>query len=75
MDTVIIGSRITVSDEQSAEKSYQIVPDGQGSPTNGTLSLDSPVGRALKGHGAGDSVNVVLPHGKTRTLTLVSIGA
>jgi len=73
MDAVTIGTRITVSDDKSVEQSYQIVPDGQGNPTKGTLSLDSPVGRALRGHGPGDTVEVVLPHGRCRTLKLVAV--
>ena len=37
------------------------------------ISMESPVGSALVGHEVGETVEVVLPSGKTRTYTITKI--
>ena len=70
---VAIGKRVTVSDvETSTEQNFHIVAPGQSNPSEGKLSSDSPIGRALSGHGSGDTVIVNLPRGQ-RQLTILTV--
>lgn len=61
-DKVELGSQIMVeSDGERA--SYTIVGSAEASPGEGRISNESPVGRALLGHRAGDVVRAVVPAG------------
>lgn len=63
-DTVHIGSFVTVYDfEYNEEVKYQIVGFTQADPINNKLSDESPVGKALLGHKAGDVVDIETPGG------------
>jgi len=44
----------------------------QGSPPD-HVSLASPVGKALAGTSAGDTVRVALPHGRSRELRVIEV--
>ncbi len=57
-----LGSHIIV--EADGEKaSYTIVGSAEANPAEGRISNESPVGRALLGHKAGDVVKCVVPAG------------
>jgi transcription elongation factor GreA len=74
MLTVSIGSHVTIADqERRREREFQIV-SGQGDPAQGTLSVASPVARALAGHTVGDVVAVTAPAGE-RHLRIVALSA
>ncbi|OLC53332.1 MAG: transcription elongation factor GreA [Chloroflexi bacterium 13_1_40CM_4_68_4] len=61
-DTVELGSHIVV--ESDGERSqYTIVGSAEASPADGRISNESPVGRALLGHRAGDIVRATVPAG------------
>lgn len=60
-DTVILGSRVTVRDQDGEERDYAIVGSAEADPTEGRISNESPVGRALLGRRAGDEVQVQAP--------------
>jgi len=63
-DKVHVGSKIKVLDiEFNEEETYQIVGSAEADPRLGKISDDSPVGRALIGHVAGDTVDVEAPGG------------
>lgn len=47
---------------------YQIVGATESDPTNGTISNESPVGRALLGKKKGDRVSIVLSHNNNSTI-------
>lgn len=66
------GSTVVVSDESGKERTWRIVSSHDASPSEGRLSADSPVARALLGHRAGESASVVLPKGES-VLTVVSV--
>jgi transcription elongation factor GreA len=66
------GSTVVVRDEAGKERSWQIVSSHDASPSEGRLSADSPVARALLGHRAGERASVVLPKGES-ILTVVSV--
>ena len=70
---VAFGSTVVVREGDGPERSWTIVSSHDASPSQGRLSADSPVARALLGREAGDSVAVALPKGKV-TLTVVSVG-
>ena len=46
------------------EETYSIVTTTEADPDNGKISQDSPVGKALSGHKAGEVVTVETPVGK-----------
>ena len=63
-DTVTLGSIVKVRDmEDDFEESYEIVGSQEANPRKGKISDDSPVGRALRGHRAGEVVSVEAPDG------------
>lgn len=57
---VILGSTVTALVE-GEETTLHIVGSTEADPANGRISNASPVGRALMGHRAGDTVEVVTP--------------
>ncbi|MFL5825409.1 MAG: GreA/GreB family elongation factor [Thermoleophilaceae bacterium] len=62
-----LGATVEFVDETSgATQKFRLASAGQAKPGDGTLSFDSPVGRALAGHGAGDTVTVPTPRGDRR---------
>ena len=63
-DTITLGSIVRVRDlEDDFEESYEIVGSQEANPRAGRISDDSPVGRGLKGHKAGDTVTISAPAG------------
>lgn len=63
-DTVTLGSIVKVRDiEDDYEETYEIVGSQEANPREGRISDDSPVGRALRGHRAGEQVTVEAPAG------------
>ena len=63
-DTITLGSIIKVLDvEFNEEDTYEIVGSQEANPKEGRISDDSPVGRALHTHRAGDVVTVAAPGG------------
>ncbi len=66
-DTVTLGSIVKVLDVEFEEEStYEIVGSQEANPKEGRISDDSPVGRALHTHRAGDVVSVVAPAGEIK---------
>ncbi|HVF69550.1 MAG TPA: transcription elongation factor GreA [Xanthomonadales bacterium] len=62
IDTVYIGSTVTLKDGDR-EKTYQIVGDLEAQPSEGKLSLLSPVGRAIVGKTLNSEVHIETPAG------------
>ena len=72
-DTVTFGSIVKVLDlEFNEEDEYEIVGSPEANPKQGRISDDSPAGRALRGHRAGDTVSVLAPAGEVR-LQILSV--
>lgn len=72
-DTVTLGSIVTVRDlEENEEESYEIVGSQEANPREGRISDDSPVGRALRGHKAGETIVISAPAGDFK-LEIVSV--
>ena len=72
-DTVTLGSVVKVLDmEFDEEDTYEIVGSQEANPKEGRISDDSPVGRALHTHRAGDVVTVAAPGGEVQ-LKILSV--
>ena len=66
-DTVTLGSIVKVRDiEDDYEETYEVVGSQEANPREGRISDDSPVGRALRGHRAGEQVTVEAPAGNLK---------
>ena len=62
---VQIGSTVTIQSRDGKE-SFQIVGSAEAKPTEGKISNESPVGRALLGHKKGEEITVTVPAGDTK---------
>jgi transcription elongation factor GreA len=67
-----VGAQVTVSDEDGDE-TYAIVGAAEADPLKGRISNESPLGRALLGHRAGDEVEWTLPSGDIGRVRIVSV--
>ncbi len=65
-DEVSVGSMVEIEDENGHRMTLEISSFGG----SGTVSPDSPLGRALVGHCAGDAVDVEAPRGTWTALIL-----
>jgi transcription elongation factor GreA len=63
---VHLGSRVIVRDDEGEESTYTIVTSMEAHAATGRISEQSPVGKALLGHQAGDEVVVQTPAGEQR---------
>ncbi len=61
-EKVEIGSQVTVEAEGKRER-YVIVGSAEAEPSEGKISDESPVGKALLGHRPGDTVRLTVPAG------------
>lgn len=72
-DAVTLGSIVTVLDlEDNIEEKYEIVGSQEANPAEGRISDDSPLGKGLHGHRAGETVNIDAPVG-TLKFKLISV--
>ncbi len=63
-DCVQVGSTVTIQEIGTDEKdSFTIVGAAEAQPSEGRISNESPLGRALLNHEKGDEVNVKAPDG------------
>ncbi len=66
-DTVTLGSIVRVRDlEDGFEETYEIVGSQEANPNQHRISDDSPVGRGLHGHRAGEIVSIIAPAGELK---------
>ncbi|HWT95809.1 MAG TPA: transcription elongation factor GreA [Solirubrobacteraceae bacterium] len=72
-DVVGVGTAVQIKDEAGKSVTYTIVGSTEANPAEKKLSNESPVGRALMGHAKGDTVQVQLPNGNARKLTIEKI--
>ena len=70
-DTVQLGSTVTV-DANGRVQTFEMVGPHETNPTRGRISHQSPLGRALVGHRAGESVTVAAGE-KELTYVIVSV--
>lgn len=65
-DVVSVGAHVTVQEDTYDPEIFYIVGAKEADPRNGKISHESPFGRALMGHKAGETVEAETPGGKTR---------
>ena len=71
-DKAYIGATVTVKDDTGEEMKYMLVDAAESDPTNGMISISSPIGQSLLGQSVGITVKV--PVGKAGyKLTIVKI--
>ena len=71
--TVSLGSKVDLVDEDTNEEStYEIVGTTEADVEMGRISNESPIGNALLGRRAGDTVKVAVPAGIT-TITIKKV--
>ncbi|MBN1983095.1 MAG: transcription elongation factor GreA [Chitinivibrionales bacterium] len=65
--TIIFGSHVKIMDvEDSSTEEYTLVGEAETNPGKGKISTTSPIGKALLGRSAGETVEVQTPGGKIR---------
>lgn len=71
---ISVGARVTLYDvEFNEEVVYRIVGSTEANSLKGKISNESPVGRALLGHGIGETVSVEMPAGGTAEYKILKI--
>src|SRR2546421_9627528 len=70
--TVRIGTQVEVETERGTRRVFKLVETFEANPKEGLISDQSPVGKALLGHKAGDEVSVSTPGGVT-SYTVLSV--
>jgi len=70
-----LGSRVLLDDlDEGTRVEYVIVSRADSNPSQGRISNESPVGKAIEGHHRGDVVAARAPHG-IRRLRITEIDA
>lgn len=62
-DVVQVAARVTIQEDDNEPETYVIVGPAEANPREGRISNESPLGRALLDHHAGDRVRVDAPAG------------
>jgi len=62
-DTVQVGSKVTIKEGNFEAETYTIVGAAEANPREGKISNESPIGKAILNHKAGDVVKVETPGG------------
>jgi transcription elongation factor GreA len=65
-DAVSVGSKVTIQEEDFDPETFYLVGAKEADPRNGKISNESPFGRALMDHKAGESVEAETPGGRVR---------
>jgi transcription elongation factor GreA len=72
-DHIQVGSKVKVQEEGYDPEEYVIVGAAEADPRLGRISNESPLGKALLNHKAGDRVNVEAPGGEFE-IEILSVG-
>lgn len=62
-DVVQVAAKVTIQEDNNDPEQYTIVGPAEANPREGRISNESPLGRALLDHRAGDLVKVDAPGG------------
>ncbi len=73
VDSVQVGSTVTIQEDGYGEETYTIVGAAEANPRDGKISNESPIGKAILGHRAGDEVQVEAPDGSYK-VRIIKIG-
>jgi len=72
VSAIQIGSRV-ILEKDGKQKTYTILGSTESDPARGVISYQSPLGAALMGHGAGETVSLVLG-GKEAEYLIIGVG-
>ena len=72
-DVIQVGSKVKVQEEGMDPEEYVIVGAAEADPRLGRISNESPLGKALLNHKAGDKVKVEAPGGEFE-IGILSVG-
>jgi transcription elongation factor GreA len=72
-DTIQVGSTVTIQEAGYEEETYTIVGAAEANPRDGKISNESPIGKAILNHRAGEEVQVETPDG-SYMVRIVKIG-
>ena len=73
VDTIQVGSTVTIQEDGYEEETYTIVGAAEANPREGKISNESPIGKAILNHRAGEQVQVETPDG-SYSVRIVKIG-
>ncbi|MFA5976459.1 MAG: transcription elongation factor GreA [Elusimicrobiota bacterium] len=74
-DKAYIGATVTVTDDTRTEMRYTLVDSSESDPSNGLISISSPIGKSLLGQAIGAIVTVpVGKNGYKLTITAITRG-
>jgi transcription elongation factor GreA len=62
-EVVEVGATVTIKEGRSKPEKYTVVGRAEADPSKGRISNESPLGRAIMNHRAGDKVEVEAPGG------------
>ncbi len=62
-DVIQVGSTVTIHEEGNPVETFTIVGAAEANPREGKISNESPIGKAILGHKAGETVHVDAPGG------------
>lgn len=71
-DVAAVGSTVVVSESGGPAETFQLVGVKEADPRQGRISHESPIGLALLGHRAGDTVHATTPGG-TLTFKILEV--
>lgn len=71
-DAVTVGSKLTIQEADYDPETFYMVGAKEADPRNGKISNESPFGKALMDHKAGDIVEAETPDGKIK-LKILSV--
>ncbi len=73
-DVVNVGATVHVKDQKTDKsQKFKLVGSAEADPSEGKLSNESPVGKALIGHRRGETITVPVPRGPARKLKITKI--
>jgi transcription elongation factor GreA len=70
---IALGATVTIEDDGGGQTTFRLVGSAEADPANGRISNVSPVGRAILGRTAGETVEIAAPRGTVR-YRIVSVG-
>lgn len=70
---VAVGARVTIKEDEYPPETYHLVGSQEADPSEGKISHQSPIGKAMIGHKVGDRVKAKLPNGEITELEILSI--
>ncbi len=62
-DTVNVGNTVIITYDDGEKEEYKIVGSLEADPFENKISNESPIGKAIIGHKAGETVQVISPNG------------